>query len=551
MIEPINYTAALRRSWRLLLVLAVVFAIVAVLLPVSKAPSQKNNPLRFRSTAVVGAPPSNGIVGTATVSVGQILFYGNNFFLKGAAVAAAKTPGPTLDLIGAMSANPQTTKSSSGSGTSTASTAPVVKGSAKNDTGLVELTGSAGTKEEAVALVNQYATTLGNKLTAVAAAGQADAKTSTSDKSTSSDTTSGSPLTGYQVMIPAQVSTTKRTTPVTSSITSSHKVRLVAGLLLGLIIGALVVLIVELMNKKLRLASRAEAHFKYPVVAEIPETWPPATDAESPALVMVTQPLSRAAEAYRKLRMSVLFEALAPMGPVGNQFQDPYVDSLVPMPMEPYSAPAPESRAVILVVSPAAEASRPRVVVNLGAAYAEAGQRVVIVSTSDIDSGAPAGPASYTGPIGPDDVRPHLRPSSIENVSMLSLRPFVKNSAQLVGRATPVFEATRQLADVVLVEAPPFLQYHHGEALAHAVDVVLVVGECGSTTFDGADETGVLLRRIGAPVLGVVFTEVPLSKAEKLEVQGSVAVPPGAPAVTPEADVPSEATSQYPVDTQA
>jgi len=77
------------------------------------------------------------------------------------------------------------------------------------------------------------------------------------------------------------------------------------------------------------------------------------------------------------------------------------------------------------------------------------------------------------------------------------------------------------------------------------------VGECGSTTFDGADETGVLLRRIGAPVLGVVFTETPLSKAEKLEFQGSAATPPESPAVTPEAEVPPEATSQYPVDTQA
>jgi Mrp family chromosome partitioning ATPase/capsular polysaccharide biosynthesis protein len=551
MIEPINYTAALRRSWRLLLVLAVVFAIVAVLLPVSKAPSQKKSPLRYRANAIVGAPPSKGIVGSATVSEGQILFYGNNFFLKGAAVAAAKTPGPTLELIGEMSASPQTTKPASGSGTSTASTAPIVKGSAKDDTGLVELAASAATKEEAVALVNQYATTLGNKLTAVAVAAQAESSSSNTGKSSSSDTSSKAPVTGYQVMIPAQLSTTKRTTSAKSSITSSRKVRLVVGLLIGLIIGALVVLIVELMNKKLRLASRAEAHFKYPVVAEIPQTWPPPADAESPSLVMVTQPLSRAAEAYRKLRMSVLFEALAPMGPAGNQVQDPYADSLVPTAVEPYIAPAPESRAVILVVSPAAEASRPRVVVNLGAAYAEAGQRVVIVSTSDIDSGAPSGAAGYTGPIGPDDVRPHLRPSSIENVSMLSLRPFVKNSAQLVGRATPVFEATRQLADVVLVEAPPFLQYHHGEALAHAVDVVLVVGECGSTTFDGADETGVLLRRIGAPVLGVVFTETPLSKAEKLEFQGSAATPPESPAVTPEAEVPPEATSQYPVDTQA
>jgi len=236
---------------------------------------------------------------------------------------------------------------------------------------------------------------------------------------------------------------------------------------------------------------------------------------------------------------------------VGNQFQDPY-DGLVPMAVEPYSAPAPETRATILVVSPAAEPSRPRVVVNLGAAYAEAGQRVVIVSTSDLDSGVPVGPgASHTGPVALEDVRSNLRASSIENVSMLSLRPFVKNSAQLVGRAPLVFEAVRQIADVVLVEAPPFLQFHHGEALAHAVDVVLVVGECEATTFDGADETGVLLRRIGAPVLGVVFTEVPLTKAEKREQRGTVVTSAAAPVAEPDTGGPPEETSQYPVESQA
>ena len=133
---------------------------------------------------------------------------------------------------------------------------------------------------------------------------------------------------------------------------------------------------------------------------------------------------------------------------------------------------------------------------------------------------------------------------------MLSLRPFVKNSGQLVNRASPVFEAARQIADVVLVEAPPFLQFHHGEALAHAVDVVLVVAECGETTFQGADETGVDLRRIGAPVLGVVFTEVPLTKAEKREAEQTTV---RAPSMPPE-DLPvggAEETSQYPVETQA
>jgi Mrp family chromosome partitioning ATPase len=235
--------------------------------------------------------------------------------------------------------------------------------------------------------------------------------------------------------------------------------------------------------------------------------------------------------------MAVMLEAMAPAGVLGAGLQDPYVDGLVPVQVEPYSAPPAGSRAVILVVSPGKEESRARVVANLAAAYGESGQRVIIVSTGDLESGqAAASGVSYDGPVDPDDVRSHLQESSIDNLSMLSLRPFVRNSAQLVSRAESIFDAARQVADVVLIEAPPFLEFHHGEALSHAVDVVLVVGEYGSTTYSEADQTGALLRRIGAPVLGVVFTESPLDKAEKRN-RGASTTRPAVPTGAEESDL--------------
>jgi Mrp family chromosome partitioning ATPase len=548
MVEPINFTAALRRSWRLLVVLAALFAVIAVLLPVSHPKVDKNDPTRWQTTSIVGAPPGNGIVGSGTVSIGQILFFGSSFEVKAAALSDAKTPGPFLTMVGAMSASPQTTKS--GSGSSTAATAPVVKAT-KNGTGLVQLTTSAATREESAALTNAYAKVLGTTLTGIAASASGDTTRTTTPAKGQSATASTpqAPSTGYEILVPAEATAAKRTTKASSNLSSSHKVRLLAGLVLGLIVGVLIVLVVELLNKKLRTGPRAEAHFKFPVIAEVPETWPPPGDEGSPRIVVVAEPTSRSAEAYRKLRMSVMFEAMAPAGVVTGSALDPYADSLLAAPVEPYSPPEPGTRAVILVVSPGTEASRPRVVANLGATYAESGQRVVIVSTGDLDSGVPAGSdATYTGPVGPDDVQSHLQPSSIANLSMLSLRPFVRNSAQLVNRAAPIFDAARQVADVVLVEAPPFLEFHHGEALAHAVDVVLVVGECGATTFDHADETGVQLRRIGAPVLGVVFTEVPIDKADKR--------PPKEPATSSDAPAPAApieppaATDQFPTESQ-
>jgi Mrp family chromosome partitioning ATPase len=84
----------------------------------------------------------------------------------------------------------------------------------------------------------------------------------------------------------------------------------------------------------------------------------------------------------------------------------------------------------------------------------------------------------------------------------------------LVNRGPAVIERARNLADVVIVEVPPVLALHHAEALAHAVDVTIVVAECKFTTFDDARQAGDLLRRMGAPVLGVVLTSVRLRHSD-------------------------------------
>ena len=77
-----------------------------------------------------------------------------------------------------------------------------------------------------------------------------------------------------------------------------------------------------------------------------------------------------------------------------------------------------------------------------------------------------------------------------------------------MNRAPGIIRAARDLADVVIVEAPPLLAYHDTEALSQAVDVVLVVGDCDETKLERAKRAGELLRRINAPILGVVLTSV-------------------------------------------
>jgi Mrp family chromosome partitioning ATPase len=149
-----------------------------------------------------------------------------------------------------------------------------------------------------------------------------------------------------------------------------------------------------------------------------------------------------------------------------------------------------------------------------------------------------------TGEITPKYIEEQLRPSRFNNVFTLPLDQFVDNRVQLITRAPAIFEAARHSADVVIVEAPSILAFHDAEAVAPCVDVVLVVGDCYSTTSEGASRTGDLLRRIGAPVLGVVLTNVHLrardirrSTARQAPLQSKAYLEP--PAVTSQAKVPT------------
>jgi Mrp family chromosome partitioning ATPase len=363
----------------------------------------------------------------------------------------------------------------------------------------VQFTGYGSSPEEAIALANTYAKDTGD---AVQAGLEASPRTSGLKS-------------GYQVSNPAL--SAAHTGKGKASLKSSRKVRLLSGVAVGAVLGAALILLRELLDKRLRSAGRAEANFGFPVVVEIPI--PTLGGRPTPGLVPVLDvtrhPDSAGAEAYRMLRMSVLFEGLAPLsGPT-----DPFaagLDSNVAGLLPEAGTEATEigTRQVVLVVSAGSEPTRPHVAANLAAIYGEAGQRVVVISTGDLEAGVGGANGNGFAEIRTEDVEARLEPSRLECVSRLPLGPFVANSGQLVNRAPAILEAARSISDVVIVEVPPLLAVHHAEALAHLVDVVVVVAECKFTTFDDARHAGDLLRRMGAPVLGVVLTNVHLRQRD-------------------------------------
>lgn len=516
MIEPINFLGALRQRWRLIVVLAVIGAVVALAVPstISKHPKTL---LKFETWGTVGAPASSGLI-QGTVSNAQILFYSNTFPVKLAAVSDVGLKGNPYEFAGGMfgstaAASTHGAYPTSPGGSTASSTTTGKKAAAAG--GNVTLYSAAPTPQLAAALVNAYAKELGNTLEAQAAAHAASTTTAKGNSATAAD---GSPFaatsTGYQMIFPGTPELARRINLPKTSTFDSHKIRLGIGLLFGSVLALLIILTREILNKTIRRTGRAEHHFKFPVVADIPETYPP-----DPGVVdVVDRPTSPASEAYRKLRMSVLFESMAsdaaPTGAGGDAFADLF--GMGAGQAEPYKVPEPGSRNVLLVASTVDEPSRAKVVANLAATYAEAADQVIVVSTGDLEVGTTFPAESVqSGPVTAADIERWITPAGPENVSMLSMRHFMRNSGQLVSRSKEVLDAAREVAAVVIVETPAFLRYHHGEALVHSVDAVIVVVENGVTMVPDAQDMGDILRRLGAPVLGVVFTGEELSKSQK------------------------------------
>jgi Mrp family chromosome partitioning ATPase len=173
-----------------------------------------------------------------------------------------------------------------------------------------------------------------------------------------------------------------------------------------------------------------------------------------------------------------------------------------------------------MVTSPGSEPTRASVAVNLASVCAEIGQRVVIVTTDDIDARLDEGDLprilapladnerdrQRTGPLSPEDVQDRLEDTSVRGVSFLALQHFVAHTSQVVIRIPEVLDALRDVVDVVILDVPSFLSVHHGQGLAPLADLVLIVGERRLTTTDELRRTSAVLRRLGAPVVGMALT---------------------------------------------
>jgi succinoglycan biosynthesis transport protein ExoP len=258
------------------------------------------------------------------------------------------------------------------------------------------------------------------------------------------------------------------------------------GLLIGLVIGIGAAFLRDSLDDTINSIDAAERVSGTPVLAAVPvvTSW---KKRENPMVVSVTEPTSSEAEAYRSLRTSLQFARQA------------------------------RKLRTILVTSPSASEGKTATLANLGAVFAQAGERVVLVScdlrrprlSQFFEASDPAELVSVL--LGQQSLDDALRPvPGNDRLWTLGAWAVSPNPTELLSgeRMRDVLTALEERFDLVLIDSPPVLPVSDAVILTAYADAVLLVVAAGQTRRNELKRTIERFAQTNAPVLGVVLNKV-------------------------------------------
>ena len=285
------------------------------------------------------------------------------------------------------------------------------------------------------------------------------------------------------------------TTTTKTSVFDSSTSRIALGLFLGLLVGVGLAMVLDRLDHRIRTRAECEETFGLPVLAEVPRfTRGQARHAE---LLSHTQPLSRAAEAYRAVRTSLLFQQASLAG-----------DRFDPEPADALLEPSARECFVVMVTSASPREGKTTTSANLAVVFAEAGESVLVVNCDF------RRPAIHTMFGMPDEPR-HVQQTGVPGVDVITnvLADPAPNPARAIAEQRAIVSAARDRFDVVILDTAPMLTANDAIEAAGVASLVLLVARANVTTSDKAERSMEILTRLEAPLGGVVLmaSEAPMS----------------------------------------
>lgn len=258
---------------------------------------------------------------------------------------------------------------------------------------------------------------------------------------------------------------------------SGKALNMAISLLAGLLLGSLGAVVLDRLDSSIKDADEAESASGYAVLGTVPLISPGSGRAQA---VWLGQ------EAFRSIRTNLRFAFT-------------------------------EEPRVLAVTSPSPGEGKSTVVANLASCYVDQGVRVLLI---DADLRRPqihniVGVASEPGLsdvlLESCELPEAVQPSTLNpKLHVLSCGSTVGNPAELLGseRFERLVRYLRTVYDAILIDTPPVLAVTDAAVVGTVVDGVLVVARSNSTDKDSLEKAVSELRRVKAPVAGVILNGV-------------------------------------------
>ncbi len=282
-------------------------------------------------------------------------------------------------------------------------------------------------------------------------------------------------------------------------VTTGSQTNLLLGAILGLILGIGAAFFLEYLDRTVRTSAEVEMLLSIPVLGIIPRLRKVPLDFEAGngsdlPLLVALDPLDPAAEAYRNLRMNLMFMAT----------EEKPIRTLL------FSSPGPSE-------------GKSTTSINVAVMLAQQGQRVLLV---DADVRRPAlhramdvlrEPGLTNLLIGNAEIREAIRPNVLPNLDVLPSGPFPPNPSELLNskKMQLILRELEGSYNHIILDSPPILAVTDSAILATHTDGMVLVLRSGETEQRAAERAVDQVRRVGVRVFGAVLNEVASTTVEE------------------------------------